>query len=299
MENHIQNVLDLNYTLYDKDPNRDLTNPDTVRLHERHFQEDNADFWRQARLMEPLFKCMLYARHDSWLTVGDGAYGLEAVRMARRGYTNVLPTDICETLLKVSKERGHIADYRVENAERLSFGDNSFDYVLCKDSYHHFPRPMIALYEMLRVARKAVVLIEPQDKHSDYPVVPGPAVAGYETVGNYIYTVSRRELQKVALGLDLPAVAFKNIFDFCIDGLEYVEASESNPAFVNFVNLVNSFEEQCRNGQRKHNMLLAVIFKQRPDQQVVDSFLNGVDGWSITSFPGNPHLKPNEGGVAP
>lgn len=39
--------------------------------------------------------------------------------------------------------------------------DDAFDYVLCKDSYHHMPRPMIALYQMLRVARRAVVLIEP------------------------------------------------------------------------------------------------------------------------------------------
>lgn len=52
---------------------------------------------------------------------------------------------------------------RVENAEKLSSPNETLDFVLCKESYHHFTRPMLALYEMLRVATKAVVLIEPNE----------------------------------------------------------------------------------------------------------------------------------------
>lgn len=236
----MDDVLKYNYELYDRDPNRDLSNPEVVNLHAYHFQSEteNADVWRQHRLMEPVLFRMPYAKEASWLTVGDGAYGLESIRMRRKGFTNVLPTDIDGKLLQVAKDAGHLADYRVENAERLSFADASFDYVLCKDSYHHFPRPMIALYEMIRVARKAVVLIEPQDPWADAPLMPGPTIAGYETVGNYVYTVSRRELEKVALGLDLPAIAFKGIFDHCPPNIERIKVSPYDPDFLAFLRTV-------------------------------------------------------------
>jgi SAM-dependent methyltransferase len=290
MSNKKPSIIDLNYRIYDNDPGRDLSNPENVRLHETWFREDTANFWRHARMMEPVFKCMLYAREDKWLTIGDGHYGIDSIQMKRRGYKHVLPTDITETLLRISKDRGLIDDYRLENAEALSFPDEEFDYVLCKESYHHFPRPMMALYEMLRVARKGVVLIEPQDQHADHPLTAGRPIAGYEPIGNYIYTISRRELEKVALGLDLPAVAFKNIFDIYFDGVEYVGANENEPLFVSLVNQVKAAEERSRQMQQKHNVLLAVIFKERPNQAVVDSFLRQAEGWEIISFPGNPYI---------
>jgi SAM-dependent methyltransferase len=290
MSSAARDIVELNYRLYDNDPGHDLSNPEMARLHEAWMREDTADVWRHERMMEPILKCMLYSKNDKWLTVGDGHYGMDAMRMARCGYTDVLPTNIEGKLLKVSKERGWIRDYRLENAEALSFASESFDYVLCKESYHHFPRPMIALYEMLRVAKKGVVLIEPQDSHADYPLTAGEPVAGYESIGNYIYTVSRRELQKVALGLDLPAIAYKNICDVYFDGVEYVKASEDEPLFVSLVNQIKDAEERCRNLQQKPNVLMAVIFKERPTQDVVDSFL-AHDGWNIRSFPGNPYIQ--------
>ncbi len=56
-------------------------------------------------------------------------------------------------LLGKGSELGFIGEYSAQNAESLSFASNSFDYVFCKDAMHHCPRPVIALYEMLRVAR--------------------------------------------------------------------------------------------------------------------------------------------------
>lgn len=285
-----KNIVELNYALYDNDPGHDLSNPDMVRLHETWLRDDTADHWRHARMMEPVLKCMPYAKADKWLTIGDGHYGLDAIKMKRCGYTDVLPTNIEDSMLKISKERGWIDDYRVENAEALSFADEAFDYVLCKESYHHFPRPMIALYEMLRVAKKGVVLIEPQDLFADHPLTAGEPVAGYEAIGNYIYTISRRELQKVALGLDLPAIAFKSLYDIYFDGVEYVKASEDEPLFVSLVNQVKDAEERCRQLQQKHNVLLAVIFKERPTTEQVQNFLSNTEGWNIISFPGNPYI---------
>ena len=118
--------------------------------------------WRHDRmyhLLDPIIKTQPQA---SWVTVGDGRYGTDAKAIIDKG-SKALATDISDTLLKEAQEIGFIPDYRQENAEALSFQDAEFDYVFCKESYHHFPRPMLALYEMLRVAQKGVVLIEPND----------------------------------------------------------------------------------------------------------------------------------------
>lgn len=97
-----------------------------------------------------------------WLTVGDGRHAFEARFLMRHG-AKALPTNLDPTLLEETKQLGLIKDYRVEDMEKLSFPDKSFDFVCCKDSLHHCLAPWQALYEMMRVARKGVFLIEPFD----------------------------------------------------------------------------------------------------------------------------------------
>jgi len=53
--------------------------------------------------------------------------------------------------------------YQQENGERLSLADHSFDLVLVKEGLHHLSRPVSGLYEMLRVCRQAVIIMEPAD----------------------------------------------------------------------------------------------------------------------------------------
>lgn len=67
-------------------------------------------------------------------------------------------------IFKKGKEIGYIYNYSKENLESLSFNNESFDFVLCKESFHHLPRPYIGLYEMLRVSKIGVVLLEPYDR---------------------------------------------------------------------------------------------------------------------------------------
>src|SRR5690606_3411078 len=104
---------------------------------------DTVNAWR----LERMYSCaipLLEAYPDaSWLTVGDGRYGLDAMYLRSRG-AKALATDISGILLEEAKAQGLIDDYRVENAEHLSFASESFDFVFCKESYHHFPRPMCA-----------------------------------------------------------------------------------------------------------------------------------------------------------
>ncbi|MEZ5593447.1 MAG: class I SAM-dependent methyltransferase [Gammaproteobacteria bacterium] len=128
------------------------------------FVKDTVDAWRHLRMYQTIDPILEVDPQSKWLTVGDGRYGKDAKYIIEKG-SDALATDISEYLLMEAKNIGYINKYKLENAELLSFQDSMFDYVLCKESYHHFPRPMVALYEMLRVTKKGVFLIEPNDAY--------------------------------------------------------------------------------------------------------------------------------------
>ncbi|MCS6905211.1 MAG: methyltransferase domain-containing protein [Bacteroidia bacterium] len=180
------------------------------------------------RLFQPLLPLCQAEPGQSWLTVGDGKYGIDAKFLLLHNQT-ALASDIAEPLLKYAYQKQFIPNYTIQNAEKLTFEDNSFDYVLCKEAYHHFPRPYLALYEMLRVAKKGIVLIEPQDMSLQMPLLLAflnwgdslfPSLVNriyknrysFEEVGNFVYKVSRREMEKVALGLGLRWIAFQSFY---------------------------------------------------------------------------------------
>ena len=50
-----------------------------------------------------------------------------------------MATDIGRSFLPLAKSQNLIDDYSVENVEKLSFVDNAFDCVFCKEAFHHFP----------------------------------------------------------------------------------------------------------------------------------------------------------------
>ena len=140
-----------------------ITDKNKKKYSQNWLRKDSLDYWRHQRMLKPI-KAFIQ-RGDSWLTIGDGRYGTEANFLLSYG-VNALATDLSDTLLKVGNKIGFIKDFKKENAESLSFKDNEFDYVLIKEAFHHFPRPWIALYESFRVAKKGVILIEPNDQLS-------------------------------------------------------------------------------------------------------------------------------------
>ena len=134
------------------------------------FDEHTIDYWRHWRMYNTILPVLNYYNDSSWVTVGDGRYGLDSVRLKKiNNSIKILPTDISPYLLEESKKMGIISDFSVENAEKLSFPDNHFDFAFCKESYHHLPRPFLGLYEMLRVTKNGIVLIEPIDRLTNPP----------------------------------------------------------------------------------------------------------------------------------
>ena len=261
--------------------------------------EETLDAWRHQRMIAP-FKPIVEKENGSWITVGDGK-GWDAARLHRLGLDNITATDLNTGLLEISKKKGLISDFRAENAEALSSNDNSVDIVFCKESFHHFPRPYIGLYEMLRVARKAVLLIEPRDYLIDHgPVrLSGPIgmIKGlrvwarnrlnikmkdcslasrfllgdkphYEEVGNYMYSISSREIEKVSLGLNLPSIALNGVNDHFEPRLVRHAADESVPEFQNLKKRLDDADKKNSAGIGSSSLLLAIIFKEAPSDDL-------------------------------
>ena len=267
------------------------------------FNEDTVDAWCHKRMYSSLDPLLEIFRDSSWLTVGDGRYGSDAHYLQKKGLS-VLATDISDALLKEGQEVGYIKAYRKENAESLSFSDDQFDFVFCKEAYHHFPRPMVALYEMLRVAKKAVVLIEPNDSYIAtsfvhvvfrkikelIKIVMQKEIVkhGFESVGNYCYKISKREIEKVALGLGYKAVAFKGIHSYYKEGIEFEKAAINSKLFKKIrrrIGLLNLFT-QLR--LQEYSVLTAIIFKETITPELKSALNN--NSYEITILPDNPYV---------
>jgi len=86
----------------------------------------------------------------------------------------------------------------------LSFKDSSFDYVLIAASLHHLKEPVRGLYELLRVAKSGVIVIEPNDSWLARLFGKLGLAHEYEIPhSNYVYRFSKREIEKISNALFL------------------------------------------------------------------------------------------------
>jgi len=268
------------------------------------FEKDTVDAWRHQRMYQVLDPILVTEPQAKWLTVGDGRYGKDAKYITEKG-CDALATDISVHLLKDAKDLGYITKYKVENAESLSFQDSAFDYVFCKESYHHFPRPMLALYEMLRVAKSGVLLIEPNDAYiiNRYSAILfrnlkniikfflGKEINkhSFEESGNYMFSISRREIEKVALGLNYKTVAFKGINDAYFSGVEYEKMSDKGPLQKKVIRLINIANFLCKLGFLDYGILASIIFKKELSKELLQQLID--EGYEIIQLPDNPYIS--------
>ncbi len=274
----------------------------TIRKWQKSIEQNTAEYWLHERLFA--LANPLISSKDHWLTVGDG-YGFDANYFARKG-CKVMATDIGGAFLPLVKEQKLIDDFSVENVEKLSFEDNSFDYVFCKEAYHHFPRAYLGVYEMIRVAKKAIILVEPQDPLTKMPLMLAiknildrfdPTILqkfwknrySFEEVGNYVFKLSDREMEKIAMGMNLPAIAFKGINNsYWKAGLDTETADARSAAFRKIQSKLRRDNLLCKLGILPYQVLSAVIFKTLPTQETIDKLKN--EGYLYYEFPKNPYL---------
>lgn len=218
--------------------------------------------------------------------------------------------------LEKGKERGLFNEYSVENAEALSFQDEEFDIVFCKEAFHHFPRAIMGLYEMIRVAKHAVILIEPQvwrrvriavDPLKLLPrllkdiirrrktdlrsfVSENAYRGGYEGSGNYIYATSYSEVEQIVRGIDLPGFAWKGFVDNHEAGAEFAKAEDNNPIFSRIKSRIREQEESLKSEPvSAYPLAVTVIFKSLPDAGVLAGLSEA--GFEVRSDTRNPVIN--------
>ena len=162
---------------------------------------------------------------------------------------------------------------------------------------------------MIRVCRKAVILVaEPIDILSKISVLVliknlldaiDPLLINkiwknrfsFETVGNYVYKISEREVEKIAMGMGLPYLAFKGhnltleywnisgILDVPFNKRAYKKAKRQ--WFLR--NLISAI------GLLPYNQLCCVVFKEKPSESVIEKLKSA--GYKTIQLPHNPYLK--------
>jgi len=253
------------------------------------------DAWRHRRMTNLLAPLIENSKETTWLTLGDARYGCDAYLLSQMG-ANATASNISDTLLEISSSLGHIAKYSEQNAERITYETNSFDYTLCKHSYHHFPRPPIAFYEMLRVAKQGVVLIEPLER-SRRPldffreivkrILRKGQNSQYESEGNYVYRTNVREVEKAMLALNFPTISYRYFSDF------YVSRFNNGDATTNSIEILMTrfgiFVQEflAKIGLMNPGLVCLVAFKVTPSDLTRRSLIRA--GYHVKDLPRNPY----------
>ena len=254
----------------------------------------SVDAWLHRRMLEMVRPLLQQFPEGSWMTVGDGRYGSDANFLENAGVSAVA-TNISGATLAQAKEKGFIRAYQTENAEHLSAGDDSFGFVLCKESYHHFPRPSVAFYEMLRVAKIGVVLIEPAEgsarpldfiKATVKKVLRKDQSNLFEESGNFIYRVNVREIEKMMTALNYDCIAFKRFNNFYHASLAGGEWRLLSPqaALTRLGIAVQDY--LCSMRLMNHGLVCVIALKGAPPARLQHRLRSA--GYTIRLLPKNP-----------
>jgi len=262
------------------------------------FPDSTVGGWRYQRMID--FVDCFSNLPASWLTLGD-ALGHDAYMLKLRGVNDVMASNLDCSNLEVAFNAGKVDKYLAINAESIPFENDSFDYLLCKEALHHMPRPMMAIYEMLRVAKKGVFFIEPQDPIIDWPIkrndnfyreiTPTDAIgekviirnsithdevtSSYmdwweDQAFNYVYTFSKREIRKIALGMGLPSYAIKNFNDFYNPDWNNQEAKLGNLGFDKTIEQIQLHNKVCEITGKSFSYITGLLFKETPSSHTIN-----------------------------
>jgi len=266
--------------------------------------DDNADYWGSCLPLvdvEPFFRALPPTR---LLTVGDGKGGKEAAFLKRLGH-HAVATDVCTDVLGEAKRRGIIDEFREADAEALPFDDGEFDYVLVKETLHHLTRPYLAIHEMLRVASRGVVIMEPRaELGTDFGLrsclryimgrlfrvcsLPIPAMLPqplYEAVaGNYCFRFHPYDLGQIAMAAGCEAVAWGWSRVYWEAGCGKIKGDE-------LVALIERETRKMERGEAKWGrhtrpVLQFMIFKKAPSADAVGAL--EASGFNVKRLEGPP-----------
>ncbi len=292
------------YDSHDKEWDEVIHNKEKKLLGDSWKFNNTLDSYAHDRQRKIFFDILKNYKDPKILTLGDGRYGNDALYFIRRGY-KTHASDYSDKLLKIAYEENLLSEYSAQNAEAITFKDEAFDFVLIKEALHHCPRPNLAISEMLRVAKKGVFINEPRDHFINmniffkiilvfYRLIKGKSFPSHthEKVGNYVFSLSEREIEKTALGLNYNILAFKDMNTTYLYGEEFINLNSkkfTEKFIIQYWKLkVLIFDILCKLKIMKSLIISAVIFKEEPSKTFRENMKK--KGWRFVFLPKNPYI---------
>jgi len=129
-------------------------NPLTRYLRDRRLNKALSFIKKNAR-SEDIFK---------WrVLIVCGGVGGEGIFFIKNGFHDVTVSDISMNSLQICNQLEPKIKTIYLNGEDTSLADNAYDLIVVQDGLHHLPRPVTGFTEMLRIANKGIIVIEPYD----------------------------------------------------------------------------------------------------------------------------------------
>jgi SAM-dependent methyltransferase len=244
------------------------------------FDEGQQDTKRHFKMLETALPIVTSIRAKNILTIGDNR-GRDAAFFKKKAGCHVTASDLDISKLLPAKADGFIDDCQVIDVEKIAFADDSFDIVVVKESFHHWPRPMLGFYEALRVAKYGLILIEPNDCIGQGATSPYLNVNSYtdeyEEVVNYKYQISLREVLKSCWSLYIDHVVVKGFND----------PYTAEYSFDTWFEEKKKLDMLGTEGQRQFNLITTFVEKKSGS---IDLSLLELSGYKIYSRPKNPFI---------
>ena len=243
------------------------------------FDPSHPDTMRHYELLRSSDGLLDHINPSSILSVGDNLARDAGYFKKRFPHAHCIASDLYADGILEAASRGYVDSVISADIEKLPFDDSEIDCVIAKEAFHHWPRPMLGLYEMLRVAKKAILLIEPYDVMLSNPaplIEDNTFCDQYEPVGNYKYQISLREMLKTAWSLYYPAVAVVGFNDPYDPSKEFDKWLEEKTAL----------DVLGDEGVRQFNLMSIVIYKPgcKPEKESIPPRAK------IFSRPLNPYM---------
>ena len=195
-------------------------------IHDLFTRRETIDAQLHERMLEFLRPIISAYPEASWLTIGDE--GIDGWLLRQYGAKTVTASSISDARLRKAADLGHLKgiEVRALNAEHLDLPDNSVDFILCRQAYHHVRRAPLAFYEFMRVARRGFVLIEPMECSAPKPLDAvrmlskmllrrrRPEYSLFEPAGNFVYRISERDIFRMLAAVQFPWFAIKTFNSF-------------------------------------------------------------------------------------
>lgn len=90
---------------------------------------------------------------NSLLDVGCGTGNILSI-LCKNEKINLLGIDLSEAMLmEARKKLNSNVELKVGDSEHLPWNDETFEGIICTDSFHHYPKPEKVLLEMARVLK--------------------------------------------------------------------------------------------------------------------------------------------------